>query len=405
MKILVVDDDAIDRTVISSLLRNLGHQVVEAGDGRSALEILRQQKIPIVLSDWMMPEWSGIDLCRSIRESAFDQYIYVILCTSRGERADLIEGMDAGADDFVVKPASFEELRVRVRAGQRIVELEQRLADRSNQLEQSNRRLQRAFEHIESDVRAAAWMQENLLPSPTVNALGVTCNWRYRPSGYLAGDIFNFFAVDETQVGFYLLDVAGHGVPAAMCSVGLSMLLRPDGTRGGLLKRYDALSDTLKVAEPRDVIADLNERFQTAEDRHFTISYGLVDSQKSLLRLAQAGNPNPVLIHSQGMVRTLTNGGMPVGLWPDIHIDYVEVPFQPGDRLVLYSDGITECTNNHNEEFGDERLVDYLASAAGNSMDLLLNGLEQRLEHWRGSTEFYDDVSLLAVELTGQEKQ
>ena len=125
---------------------------------------------------------------------------------------------------------------------------------------------------------------------------------------------------------------------------------------------------------------------------------------ESLLRLAQAGNPNPVLIQSGGRVRTLTTGGMPVGLWPDIHIDDVEIPFGHGDRLVLYSDGITECTNVSNEEFGDERLVECLSGAAREPMDLMLNNLERQLEHWRGSADFNDDVSLLAVELTGQEK-
>ena len=135
------------------------------------------------------------------------------------------------------------------------------------------------------------------------------------------------------------------------------------------------------------------------------MSYGLLDAQRSLLRLAQAGNPNPLLIQTEGGVRSLTSGGMPVGLWPDIDIDYIEIPFAPGDRLVLYSDGITECTNDDGEEFGDERLVQYLAASAQGSLDMMLHGLERRLEHWRGSTGFRDDISLLAVELIGQEKQ
>src|SRR5205085_986941 len=116
-------------------------------------------------------------------------------------------------------------------------------------------------------------------------------------------------------------------------------------------------------------------------------------------------NPNPLMIESDGRVEPLTTGGTPVGLWPDSDFDYIEVPFKRGDRLVLYSDGITECTNPENEEFGDERLVHYLSEAAAQPLDTMLNGLERELEQWRGSTAFTDDVSLLALELTGKEEQ
>lgn len=403
MQILVVDDDPIARTVISSLLRVLGHEVSEACDGNAAWEMMQQKRYPIIVIDWIMPGLSGVDLCRKIRAESNDNYVYVILCTANGDKADLVNGMDAGADDFLVKPVSPEELRVRVRAGERIAKLEQRLADRNRELQRSNEQLQHAYEVIEEDVRAAAWVQENLLPSPAANMLGVACKWRFRPSRYVGGDIFNCFAVDERHVGFYLLDVAGHGVPAAMSSVALSMILSPDGTHGGPLKKYEAQSERYIAAQPSEVIAELNRRFQASVNGHFAMSYGLLNLETSLLRLAQAGNPNPVFIQSGGDIRTLTDGGMPVGLWPDIHIDIVEVPFEPGDRLVLYSDGVPECMNHREEEFGDERLVDCLAGAAREPMDLMLNNLERQLERWRGSSDFDDDVSLLAVELTGQE--
>lgn len=405
MKILVVDDDPVDRTLLGTLLRGLGHEVREVSDAAGAWAALHDQHFAVLVSDWMMPEVSGLDLCRMVRSRSSEQYVYIMLCTARGERADFIEAMDAGADDFVVKPVSSEELRVRIRAAERIVRLEQGLADRNRQLRQSNISLRRAYEQIEADIRAAAWIQENLLPSRFMHAHGVTCNWRLRPSSYMAGDIFNFFELDERHVGFYLLDVAGHGVPAAMCSVALSMMLTPGGSHGGPLRRYEPTSDTFTVAKPTEVISDLNARFHASGDRHFTMSYGLLDLHTSMLRLAQAGNPNPVLIQSGGQVKSITTGGMPVGLWPDIHIDSVEVPFSRGDRLVLCSDGITECTNMRNEEFGDERLIEYLTGVARQPLDLVLNGLERRLEHWRGSADFNDDISMLAVELTGQEMQ
>jgi sigma-B regulation protein RsbU (phosphoserine phosphatase) len=405
MKILVADNDAVHRCVLASMIRKLGHEVVEAPDGESAWRKLTREPFSVVISDWMMPIVSGLELTRRIRAANFSHYVYTILCTSGATSTDVVGALDAGADDFLTKPVSIDELRGRIHAGERILKLEQRLADKNRDLEVASSKLRTAFERIESDLRAAAWVQENLLPSPQLNALGVTCNWRYRPASYMAGDIFNFFAIDERHVGFYLLDVSGHGVPAAMLSVALSIMLSPDGGHGSPLKRYNPFGQTFEVAKPVEVMTELNKRFQSMPDKHFTMSYGLLDAETSLLRLAQAGNPNPLMIQSSGHVKALTSGGMPVGLWPSMDLDYIEVPFERGDRLMLYSDGITECTNARNEEFGDDRLVKYLRDSAAQPLHTLLNGLEGELETWHGSTRFTDDISLLAVELAGQKEQ
>ena len=114
-------------------LRKWGYEVVEASDGQQALAILDGEPIGMVISDWVMPNVTGIDLCRRIRAKDSDHYTYLILCTSKGEKADLIEGMEAGADDFLVKPLNKEEMRVRVRAGERVLKLERGLADRNDE--------------------------------------------------------------------------------------------------------------------------------------------------------------------------------------------------------------------------------------------------------------------------------
>lgn len=403
MKILVVDDETTSRSVVSALLRKFGYTVLEAANGEIAWGLLQTVDIRLVVSDWMMPEVSGIDLCKRIRSAGFDHYVYVILCTSKGERADYLEGMDAGADDFMVKPIVSEELRVRVHAGERVLHLERTLADKNLELQTANVALKSAYERIETDVRAAAWMQQNLLPARELQTQGISCNWCFRPSSYLSGDIFNFFPVDDRHVGFYLLDVSGHGVPAAMRSVALSLVLTPDGAHDTPVKRYDAGCGEFNVVYPGDVISELNKRFQTKDDKYFTMSYGVLDSSSCVLHLAQAGNPNPVLIERGGHVKTLSNGGMPVGLWPEMEFDSVEVPFTRGSRLILYSDGVSECANANHEEFGDARLLAYLSSTADRPLDEVLNGLERELESWHGSAEFEDDVSLLALELIGEE--
>jgi sigma-B regulation protein RsbU (phosphoserine phosphatase) len=239
----------------------------------------------------MMPHLAGVDLCRRIRAARFSHYTYVILCTSKGANSDLVEGMDAGADDFLVKPISPEELRVKVRAGERVLNLEQGLADRNRELAATNSRLELAHQLIEDDLKAAAWMQERLLPPAELEAHGVRCEWRLQPSSYIAGDIFNFFALDEDQVGFYLLDVSGHGVPAAMLSVTLSMVLTPEGAHGSPLKRFNRVTGGFDVVPPDEVIRELNGPFQSKDDRYFTMVYGIFDTTTYRLRMAQAGHP------------------------------------------------------------------------------------------------------------------
>jgi sigma-B regulation protein RsbU (phosphoserine phosphatase) len=404
VKILLVDDDRVARRIHSILLRAQGHEVVEAADGALAWQLVVESDISFVVSDWVMPNLAGVDLCRRIRAAALDRYVYVILCTSKGAKTDLIEGMDAGADDFLVKPVGPDELRVKVRAGERVLNLQQGLAQKNDELARTNQQLQSSHKLLEDDLKAAAWMQQRLLPPPALEANGLRCHWRFEPSGYVAGDIFNFFAMDEREVGFYLLDVSGHGVPAAMLSVTLSMILKPDASRGSPLRRLNRATQLSEILSPGDAIRELNRRFQTKDDRYFTMIYGLFDTSSSILRIAQAGHPGPVLIGKNGHPEILGTGGMPVGLWNEIDFDCLEVPVKAGDRLLLNSDGVTECINRKGKAFGEQRLLAYLAGAS-QSLDQLLEGLLEEIRNWRDGVESRDDVSLLAIERNAEPAQ
>jgi putative two-component system response regulator len=126
MNILVVDDDDLALEMLRHTLVRAGYQVETASNGREALAILRQGRTRLVISDWEMPEMSGLDLCRTIREGSFDGYIYVILLTSHSQPDEIVAGMSAGADDFIAKPFHAAELLVRIRAGARVLALETR---------------------------------------------------------------------------------------------------------------------------------------------------------------------------------------------------------------------------------------------------------------------------------------
>lgn len=127
MKVLIAEDDVVLRRLLQNYLEKNGHEIVAAKNGAEAWSLFQEQDFPLVVTDWMMPECTGVELIRRIRASERPGYVYVILLTSRSEKEDILEGMEAGADDFVPKPFDQDELRVRLRAGERIIELEKRL--------------------------------------------------------------------------------------------------------------------------------------------------------------------------------------------------------------------------------------------------------------------------------------
>jgi two-component system NtrC family sensor kinase len=131
MKVLIAEDDPISRALLQGHLQKWGHEVTAATTGGEAWRLFEAGSYPLVVSDWMMPEMDGPELVRRIRASARPGYVYVILLTARTQKTDVVVGMEAGADDFVTKPFDREELRVRLRAGERIVHLEHTLAEQN----------------------------------------------------------------------------------------------------------------------------------------------------------------------------------------------------------------------------------------------------------------------------------
>ncbi len=135
MKLLIADDDPVSLRVLRATLNRAGHEVIEATSGRQAWEILQSDQTPrLAVIDWMMPEMDGIEICHRLRRRAAASYVYVILLTTRNEKEDIIAGLQAGADDYLIKPYNPQELRWRVHAGERVLNLEQALAERLGEL-------------------------------------------------------------------------------------------------------------------------------------------------------------------------------------------------------------------------------------------------------------------------------
>ena len=160
MRILVADDDRLVRNLLNRVLKSWGHTVQLAEDGLAAWNYIQEHRVDCVISDWLMPNMNGVELLHKIRDLDSRAYVYTILLTSKNENADLVTAFEAGADDFVGKPVDFDVLRARIRAGERIVHLEQDLAARNKKLEETNRKLEDARLEIQrlgqaSPLRAA----------------------------------------------------------------------------------------------------------------------------------------------------------------------------------------------------------------------------------------------------------
>ncbi|HLQ44687.1 MAG TPA: response regulator, partial [Planctomycetaceae bacterium] len=181
MQILIADDENISRHWLQFQLEQWGHSVLAAENGLQAWELLQTHDCPLVITDWEMLGLTGIELLRKIRASDREGYVYVILPTSKTEREALVTGLVTGADDFLTKPVDQDELRARLQPGLRIIELEQRLAERNRELKDSNSQLFDTNGRMKRDLDAAAQIQQAFLPSRALAIPDVHFAWHYSP--------------------------------------------------------------------------------------------------------------------------------------------------------------------------------------------------------------------------------
>ncbi len=392
--IMIVDDSAYSRALLRQQLATLGHEVVEASDGQQAWDLMQSAKINIVITDWIMPNMSGLELCRRIRAANLRRYVYIILLTIKDEKDDMVTGIDAGADNFLVKPCSLAQLRVMLFTAMRVLKYERKLVDR-------NRRLARAHAEQQRSLRAVGDFHQALLPPARVDYPGIRLCSRSMPCEFATGDMYNHFALDENHLAFYLLDVEGHGVPAAMLSFTLSHFLSK--VSAGAQPNSEALLD---LHDPVAVATWLNRGFQgRSEDwRSFTLIYGVIARRERRVRYCQAGHPPLILQRRDEPARTLEGGGLPIGCFEDAVYEPFSFNWQPGDRVYLYSDGITECRNGESQAFGVDRLALRLDQVRTQDLGVILDEVFTGVRAWCGQDHFADDVSLVGIEFALEEQ-
>ncbi|AHG18842.2 response regulator [Chania multitudinisentens RB-25] len=404
--VLIVDDSKSYRHLMATMLAKWGFRICEAEDGECALRLLEQQSVHIVISDWEMPVMNGVDLCRAIRSNDFGRYIYVILVTARQSLEDLLTGMEAGADDFLSKPVNQSQLRARLHAAERVLQLENTLAAR-------NEKISSAYRQIESDLQAAAKLQNSVLPAHNLFLSGFEADWMFLPSAYVSGDLLNYFSLNERHIAFFSVDVAGHGVSAAMLSLAVAREFLTGRISNQLLVNQNGAGESSPVA-PHQVVGELNQRFCLDNDEvfsYYTLIYGVIDTTNGQGTLCQAGHPTPFIIRTGGELFPIGDGGMPVGLLPQAEYQDSHFTLEIGDRLYLYSDGITECENDQQELYGEQRLQQLLRECRMLPKHQVFERVEKVLSLWRSSEvtqrqeqdlkqprPFTDDISLMAIE-------
>ena len=394
MRILIAEDERITRRSLQRELERWGHEVIAAEDGEEAWDRFQQQSFDLVVTDWDMPRVDGRELVQRIRASDRAGYAYLIMLTGRSEKADLVSGMEAGADDFLAKPFDRDELRVRLRAGERIIRLERRLATQNKTLQAANERMHR-------DLEAAARVQQGLLPTTLPVIDGIQFAWHYQPCDELAGDLLNIVPIDKTHVAIYIADVSGHGVGASLVSVAVhrSLSLRHDQT--SLIVTPNDNREGFNVTPPSVVANQLNNIYpMESNGGHFlTLIYGVIDLQSRCMQSCCAGHQGPVLARHGQPARSFDAPSFPIGIAPDPEYADSRLELHGGDRIYFYSDGLIEAGDQSNELFGRERLEEVVDESRGLTLSESIDAIVQAAVAWQGDDRFMDDVSLLAAEL------
>jgi phosphoserine phosphatase RsbU/P len=397
MRILIAEDERITRVSLGRQLEALGHVVTSAEDGEAAWGQFLPGAFDMVITDWEMPKVSGVELIHRIRQAPADSYVYIIMLTSRSNKSDLVEGIEVGADDFIAKPFDREELRVRMLAGERIIRLERTLSEQ-------NVRLQQAHDRMQRDLNAAARVQQAMLPRENIVTPSARTAWAYVPTDELAGDAIGLHLVDDRYLVAYVIDVSGHGVPAALLSVSAMHYMEPDPPASSALRDPSQAGGLGTVRSPAQVAAELNQHFRadSSDARYLTMILCVLDTRDGRLCLTSAGHMLPLVLRADQLVPVENAGGLPVGLFPESDYEDSYVQLMPGDRVYLYSDGIPEQFDTANAGmFGLERLEALLRSGCSRPIEQVVAGVVDSLAAWAGGRRFADDVTLVALQWQG----
>jgi sigma-B regulation protein RsbU (phosphoserine phosphatase) len=397
LRVLVIEDNLVDARLIQIMVGDAGGQAfeIERADRLSrGLELLLHGNFDLVLLDLSLPDSHGLGTFARVHQD-FPQIPIIVMSGLDDERV-AVNAVHEGAQDYLVKGQVSGPLLVRA---MRYAMERKRTAD---QLSRYAEELRARNNQMEADFNMAREIQQVFLPQqyPTfpraarLEESALQFYHRYIPAAAVGGDFFTVYPLNNTTAGVFMCDVMGHGMRAAL----VTAILR------GLVEQLMPITwDAGKL------LTDVNHSLHTILRRTdhpmmSTAFYMMIDCGSSEFQFANAGHPSPLRARKDGSVAALRavdrRHGPALGLFGESVYPTCRCPVEPGDRILIFTDGLYEAEGPNEEEYGLDRLIDAVKQRAHLPIPQLFDELLREIQHFTGTTEFQDDVCLLGLELT-----
>jgi phosphoserine phosphatase RsbU/P len=385
-RILVVDDNEMNRDMLSRRLRRLGHAVETAVHGRHALERLAAEPYDLILLDIMMPEMNGYEVLQRLKADDALRHIPVVLISALDDAESVIQGIDLGADDHLPKPFNPQILQARVSA----CLAKKRLRDQEQVLA---RALQREFD-------IAREIQAGFLPERLPTVAGWELAARFRPARQVAGDFYDVFPLPGGErIALVVADVCDKGVGAALFMALFRSLLRalatqPHGPENGTASGGSDATRAIPLLLGRvnDYIAETHG----SANMFATIFFGVLDPRTGELVYGNGGHDAPVVMGPGGVRTRLAPTGPAVGMLAGLEFATGRTDLRPGETLLAYTDGVVDARGEAGHAFSEERLLELVAGPIAGAGELL-DRIDAAVRDHVGDAGAFDDVTLLAV--------
>ena len=377
-RILVVDDSPTNRLILKYILEEAGCQIQEVDNGADVMAAARSFAPHVILMDVLMPRMDGFEACRGVKADVSLSGIPVIFLTALDEKETMVNAFDAGGVDFVTKP--FDEREILARVATHAELYMNRL-----KLQEYARRLKEELVRTAEDEEAGRRVQFKLLPRDGTHIDGCEFHRLLMPSMHMSGDFVDYFKIDEKRLGFYILDVSGHGAASAFVTV----LIKSSVSHA--LSRYQAGTDDA-ICDPARLLAQLNaELLQEGLEKHATMFYAVLDEDGRKMHYANGGHfPFPILCTAQS-THMLESRSRPIGLFDAATYTTVTLPMPEAFSLLVFSDGVLDL-------LPEPQLADKLARLEGLGRDGVTDlRVICAAFHLDSFPELPDDITILTV--------
>ena len=368
--ILLVDDNPTNLQVLFQTLDGVGCKLLIAKNGEMAISIAGKALPDLILLDIMMPGIDGYEVCRQLKSNAATSDIPVIFLSALGDTEDKVKGLQLGAVDYITKPFQPDEVIARVNTHLTIHRLKREVESQKDQLEH--------------ELEVVSAVQRKLLPKQLPVIDGFKLAVHYETSRYAGGDYYDILELPDNCWGFLIADAEGHSAPAAVLMAMTCALFR---------------SYPGSASDPAEVLHYLNEHLCKVADPSFmTALYAYYDANAQTMQMARAGHPLPMIFrHSDKKAIELPCPGVyPLGIEPyEIEIPVTETKLEPGDRFLIYTDGLTERFDMGEKTYGEERLLRLLAIDSADDPQGVIAAIMADVEQFAGERPADDDQALL----------